>query len=144
MDGKVGQSADWTTRRSMKIIVKAHSGLNGVNLTFSHTEIVTAHAVLPYADVLAHGYCSFWFQNRLGTITAVVSAILTSGGWFSRAGGLVGEFSDAPANEPHPQRVRSCPSSASFLKHDHLPLAHPASLRWCAGPRGTGLSGEAA
>jgi hypothetical protein len=105
------------------MIVKAQQGSNGVNLTFANTEMVTAppmisktwaktaHAALAYADVLAHGYCSFWFQNRLGTITKVVSAILDVRYWFSRAGGLVGEFSDAPANEPHPQRVRSRPSS---------------------------------
>jgi hypothetical protein len=74
IDGKVGQSGEWTTRRSMKMIVKAQWGSNGVNLKFAITDMATAppmisktraktaHAVLPYADVLAHGYCSFGFR----------------------------------------------------------------------------------
>jgi hypothetical protein len=74
----------------MKMIVKAHYGSNGVNLTFANTEMVTApplisktraktaEAVLPYADVLAHGSCSLWFQERLAAITALVWTILAS------------------------------------------------------------------
>jgi hypothetical protein len=90
------------------MIVKAQQGSNGVNLTFANTEMVTAppmisktwaktaHAALAYADVLAHGYCSFWFQNRPGTITEVVSAIVDVRYWFSRAGGLVGSLAMRP------------------------------------------------
>jgi hypothetical protein len=40
MDGKVGHSAEWTTRRSMKMIVKAHYGSNGMNLKFANAEMV--------------------------------------------------------------------------------------------------------
>jgi hypothetical protein len=90
MDGKVGQSAEWTTSRLMRMIVKAYEGSNGVSLTFANTAMVTApalisktraktaEAVLPYADVLAHGSCSLWFQERLAAITALVWTILAS------------------------------------------------------------------
>jgi len=71
------------------MIVKAHYGSNGVNLTanpqmvtapplISKTRAKTAEAVLPYADVLAHGSCSLWFQERLTAITALVWTILAS------------------------------------------------------------------
>jgi hypothetical protein len=80
------------------------------------TRATTAHAVLPYADVLAHGSCSLWFQNLLETITAVVLAVLTPGVGFA-GGRLADDSNEAPANEPHPQRVGSWPSSASFLRY---------------------------
>jgi len=74
----------------MKMIVKARKGPHRVNLRFANTELVavppmisktrakTANTVLSYADVLAHGSCSFWFQERLAAITALVWTILAS------------------------------------------------------------------
>jgi hypothetical protein len=68
MDGKVGQSAEWITSGSMKMIGNAGLGPHRVNLKFANTEMViappmisktrakTAAASLPHADVLAHGF----------------------------------------------------------------------------------------
>jgi len=72
----------------------------------SKTRATTAHAVLPYADVLAHGFCSLCFQNRLATLTAVVSAILAPGLGSLLGGRLVDDSNEAPTDEPHPKRVR--------------------------------------
>ena len=53
---------------------------------------ITPHAVLPYADVMAHGSCSLWFQNRPRDDLAVVLAVLTPGVGF--AGGRLVEESN--------------------------------------------------
>jgi hypothetical protein len=100
-----------------------------VNLTFANTEMVTAlpmisktraktaHAVLPHADVLAHGYCSLRFQNRLTTITAVVSAILTPGVGFRGQTALSGSLANRPPTSLTRSGWESWPSLASLLRY---------------------------
>jgi hypothetical protein len=79
------------------------------------TRATTAHAVLPYADVLAHRSLSF--QIRLATIMAVVWAILTPGVGSRGADASSRSLATRPPEEPHPQRVGSWPSSAMFSRY---------------------------
>jgi hypothetical protein len=75
-----------------------------------------APAALPYADDLAHGSCSSWFQKRLATITAVVAAILAP--VLILAGGRhVDDSSEAPRRRASPAAGRELGRSpASFLR----------------------------
>jgi hypothetical protein len=71
----------------------------------SKTRATTADAILTFADVLVHGSCSLWFQNRLETITAVVLAVLTPGVGFA-GGRLVEESNEAPGQRASPPAGR--------------------------------------
>jgi hypothetical protein len=79
----------------------------------------------PYADVLTHGSCSFWFQKRLATITAVVWTIVAP--VLVPAGGRLIDESAKRRRRTSPAAGRELAVVSQYL--DGSPVRNDASTR---------------